>query len=92
MIRWNGRRVSPACRRPSRPFDPLPFNTDAARAFGRLASAVRRPGRSVQPRAMDVLIASVAVANELPLYTCNPDDFAGMAELELVAVPHPDTR
>ena len=38
---------------------------------------------------MDALIGSVAVANELPVYTCNPDDFTGMAELELVVVPHP---
>jgi len=37
-----------------------------------------------------VLIAAVAVAHGLPLYTCNPSDFAGMSELTLVVVPHPD--
>jgi len=72
-------------------FDPLPFDAPAARAFGRLAAGLRRSGRQVRPRAMDVLIASVAVANDLPLYTCNPDDFTGIDDLALVAVPHPDS-
>lgn len=71
-------------------FDPLPFDAPAARAFGRLAAGLRRDGRQVRPRALDVLIASVAVAHELPLYTCNPSDFGGIDELTLVAVPHPD--
>lgn len=71
-------------------FDPLPFDASAARAFGRVAAAVRRAGREVRPRAFDVLIASVAVAHDLPLYTCNPIDFSGMTGLTLVAVPHPD--
>jgi len=72
-------------------FDPLPFDAPAARAFGRLAAGLRRSGREVRPRALDVLIASVAVANDLPLYTCNPSDFTGIGELMLVAVPHPGT-
>ena len=71
-------------------FDPLPFDAAAARAFGRLAAGLRRSGREVRPRALDALIASVAVANELPLYTCNPGDFTGMSALTLVVVPHPD--
>jgi len=71
-------------------FDPLPFDAPAARAFGRLAAGLRRAGPEVRPRALDVLIASVAVANQLPLYTCNPSDFSGIEELTLVAVPHPD--
>ncbi len=70
-------------------FDPLPFDASAARAFGRVSSALRRAGREVRPRALDALIASVAVANDLPLYTCNPSDFTGMSGLTLVAVPHP---
>lgn len=71
-------------------FEPLPFDAGSARAFGRLAASLRRNGRQVRPRASDVLIASVAVANDLPLYTCNPDDFSGIEDLTLVAVPHPD--
>ncbi len=72
-------------------FDPLPVDAAAARAFGRIAADIRRSGRTVQPRAFDALIAAVAVANALPLYTCNPRDFAGIDELELVPVPHPST-
>lgn len=44
----------------------------------------------MRPRAFDVVIAAVAMANDLPLYTCNPRDFSGIEELALVAVPHPD--
>lgn len=72
-------------------FDPLPFDDAAARVFGRLAAEVRRSRRALRPRAMDVLIASIAVANDLPLYTCSPDDFTGLTELTLVVVPHPDS-
>ena len=36
------------------------------------------------------MIAAVAVANGLPLYTCNPDDFIGIDGLTVIAVPHPD--
>jgi hypothetical protein len=32
----------------------------------------------------------VALANGLPLYTCNPDDFAGIDGLVVVSVKHPD--
>jgi tRNA(fMet)-specific endonuclease VapC len=71
-------------------FDPLPFDAHAARAFGRVAASLRRAGRKATARAYDAMIAAVAIANALPLYTCNPADFAGIEELEVVAVPHPD--
>jgi predicted nucleic acid-binding protein len=71
-------------------FDPLPFDADAARAFGRVAASLRRSGRKVSARAYDAMIAAVALANGLPLYTCNPDDFAGIDGLVVVAVEHPD--
>jgi len=71
-------------------FEPLPFDTQAARAFGGVASSLRRSGRKTAARAYDAMIAAIAVANELPLFTCNPDDFAGIAGLSVVAVPHPD--
>jgi predicted nucleic acid-binding protein len=38
------------------------------------------------------MIAAIAVANGLPLYTCNPSDFAGIGGLDVVAVAHPDRR
>ena len=71
-------------------FDPLPFDAAAARAFGQVAASLRRSGRKPSARAYDAMIAAIAIANGLPLYTCNADDFAGIDGLEVVAVPHPD--
>jgi hypothetical protein len=73
-------------------FDPLPFDADAARAFGRVAASLRQSGRKVQARAYDAMIAATAIANDLPLYTVNPADFRGVAALDLRAVPHPDQQ
>lgn len=73
-------------------FDPIPFDQAAARAFGRVASSLRSSGRKPAVRAFDALIATVAVANDLPLYTVNPLDFEGIGELTVVTVPHPDAR
>jgi hypothetical protein len=36
------------------------------------------------------MIAATAIAAELPVYTCNASDFAGIDGLEVVEVPHPD--
>ena len=71
-------------------FDPLPFDADAARAFGRVAASLRRSGRKATARAYDAMIAAIAIANGLPLHTCNPDDFMGIDDLIMVGVPHPD--
>jgi tRNA(fMet)-specific endonuclease VapC len=35
------------------------------------------------------MIAAIAIANGLPLYTCNPDDFIGIDGLVVAAVAHP---
>ena len=70
-------------------FEPLPFDAAAARTFGGVAAALRRSGRKPPARAFDALIAATAIANHLPLYTCNPRDYAGIEGLELVAIPHP---
>ncbi|MPZ28167.1 MAG: PIN domain-containing protein [Micromonosporaceae bacterium] len=66
-------------------FDPLPFDAEAARAFGRVTAAVLAAGRKPRPRVPDLMIASVAIANRLPLYTTNPDDFTGLSRLLTVA-------
>jgi tRNA(fMet)-specific endonuclease VapC len=68
-------------------FDPLPFDAQAARAFGRVAASLRRTGRKVNARAYDAMIAATALANGLPVYTCNPNDFSGIEGLEVVPVP-----
>jgi hypothetical protein len=71
-------------------FDPLPFDAAAARAFGRVAAALRRSGRKPQARAYDAMIAAVALARGLPVHTSNPDDFAGIDGLTVVPVPVPE--
>ncbi len=73
-------------------FDPLPFDADAARAFGQVAASLRRAGRKTSARAFDAMIAAIAIANDLPLFTCNPDDFTGIDGLDLVAIQHPDVN
>lgn len=70
-------------------FDPLPFDAEAARAFGGVAASLREAGRTPAARAYDALIAAVAVAHELPLYTANPDDYLGIDGLEVVPLPAP---
>ena len=71
-------------------FDPLPFDAAAARSFGQVAARLRRAGRKPAARAYDAMIAAICIANDLPIHTCNPDDFAGIAGLVLVDVPQPD--
>lgn len=72
-------------------FDPLPFDSSAARAFGRVAASLRRAGRKPAARAYDAMIAATALSRELPVYTCNPDDFQNIEGLQIVAVPVPQT-
>lgn len=69
-------------------FDPLPFDSEAARAYGRVYAAVVGTGRKARgPRAVDLLIAATACSLNLPLYTRNPADFRGLRDLvELVTV------
>ena len=72
-------------------FDPLPFDAAAARAFGQVAADLRGAGRKSRARAYDALIASIAIARGLPLYTVNPNDYTGIGSLELFSLPHPDS-
>ena len=71
-------------------FDAVPFGPEAARAFGRVAASLRSAGRKPAARAYDALIAASALAENLPLHTCNPDDFTSIEGLQVRAVPHPD--
>ena len=71
-------------------FDPLPFDLAAARAFGLVAASLPGAGRKTAARTYDAMIAAVAIANGLTIYTCNPDDFAGIGGLDVVSIPHPD--
>lgn len=71
-------------------FEPLPFDAAAARSFGRVAASRRRVGRKPAARAYDAMIAAISIATDLPLHTCNADDFSRIDGLDLVEVPHPD--
>ena len=63
-------------------FEPLPVDANVARAYGRVYAAVRAAGRKARGRrAVDLFIAATALAANLPLYTRNPDDFAGLSQL-----------
>lgn len=69
-------------------FDPLPFDAEASRAYGRVYAAVMAAGRKARgTRAVDLLIAAVACSKGLPLYTRNPHDFQALEGLvDIVAV------
>ncbi len=70
-------------------FDPLPFDEAAARAFGQVAASLRRAGRKTAARAYAAMIAAIAIANGLTVYTCNPNDFAGIDGLDVMLVDVP---
>jgi predicted nucleic acid-binding protein len=69
-------------------FDPLPFDSEASRAYGRVYAAVVAAGRKARgTRAVDLLLAATACSAGLPLYTRNPDDFRALNDLvEVIAV------
>lgn len=67
-------------------FDPIPFATEAARIYGRVCAAVIGAGRKPRRRVADLMIAAVAIAEGLPLFTTNPQDFHGLDQL-LTVVP-----
>ncbi|QDP98014.1 type II toxin-antitoxin system VapC family toxin [Microlunatus elymi] len=84
-----GRRLD-VLQRAESEFDPLPFDAPAARVFGRITAAVLHTERKPRRRRADLMIAAVASANDLPLYTTNPDDFAGLEEITtIIAVTRP---
>ncbi len=69
-------------------FEALPFDASAARAYGRVYALELAGGRKPRgARTMDLLIAAIAVAEDLTLYTRNPQDFASLTNiLNIVAV------
>ncbi|CAL9476023.1 VapC toxin family PIN domain ribonuclease [Streptomyces sp. DH-12] len=67
-------------------FDPVPFGAEAARIHGRICAAVISAGRKPRRRTADLMIAAIAVAEDPPLFTTDPDDFKGLDDL-LTVVP-----
>ncbi|WP_411116416.1 type II toxin-antitoxin system VapC family toxin [Streptomyces sp. 058-1L] len=80
-----GRRLD-VLQRAESEFDPIPFDVEAARVYGRVCAAVISVGRKPRRRVADLMIASIAIAEGLPLFTTNPDDFRGLDGL-LTVVP-----
>jgi predicted nucleic acid-binding protein len=67
--------------------EPVPFDGDCARAYGRVYAAVLAAGRQPRRPAVDLLIAATALAAGLPLYTRNANDFHGLEQIiKVVAV------
>jgi predicted nucleic acid-binding protein len=68
-------------------FELLDFDRSSAQSYGLVVAAVTAFGRSHRRRTADLMIAAVAHANGLALYTRNPADFAGLEQLiSVVAV------
>lgn len=67
-------------------FNPLPFDAQAARTFGRVAATLRKQGRKATARSYEAMIAAIAISKELPIYTCKPNDFKGIDELKVISV------
>ncbi|WP_067471189.1 type II toxin-antitoxin system VapC family toxin [Nocardia amamiensis] len=62
-------------------FDPLPFDEEAATRYGTLVALTIAAQRDPRPRRMDLLIAAIASARGLALYTRNSKDFRGLESM-----------
>jgi predicted nucleic acid-binding protein len=71
-------------------FDPVPFDAEAARIFGRVTAAVIAAGRKPRGRVAALMIAATAIAEGLALFTTNPDDFNDLdALMRVIPVTRP---
>lgn len=62
-------------------FASLPFDDQAAEAYGRIRAKLKKAGTPIGPN--DLLIASIAVAHNCILVTHNTKEFGRISELEL---------
>jgi predicted nucleic acid-binding protein len=65
-------------------FDPLPFDGEAAARYGMLVALTNEAKRDPRPRRLDLMIAAIASTHNLPLFTRNSDDFAGLEDMVTV--------
>jgi len=71
-------------------FDPVPFDAEVARIYGRMTAAAIAAGRKPRGPAADLMIAATTTAEGLPLYTTNPAGFTGLdALIRIVPVSRP---
>ncbi|MFE5851854.1 hypothetical protein ACFQ61_01320 [Streptomyces sp. NPDC056500] len=86
---FEGRRLTmDVLQRAENEFDPIPFDVEAARIYGRVCAAVIGAGRKPRRRVAALMIAAIAIAEDLPLFTTNPDDFTGLEDLLTVVPVH----
>lgn len=64
-------------------FASLPFDDAAAESYGVLRAQLKREGRLIGPN--DLMIAAIAVANDLTLVTRNQSEFHRIAGLRVVS-------
>lgn len=65
----------------------FPYDADAAMLFGLVVSSIREHGKgAIRRRTVDLQIAAIAIAHQLPLYTVNHTDFEGIAALDVVPI------
>jgi hypothetical protein len=84
---WTAAEIAVA-QRVEAAFEVIPFEGSSGRAYGLVYAAVQAGVRSARgSRAIDLLIAATVLANGLPLYTRNPDDFSGLEDLVEVVTP-----
>jgi predicted nucleic acid-binding protein len=82
-------RRTEALQRAESEFDPVPFDAEAARIYGRVTAAATA-GRKPRRRIADLMIAATAISEDLPLYTTNPGDYTGLERLvRVVPVTRP---
>jgi predicted nucleic acid-binding protein len=68
-------------------FAALPFDSEAARAYGRVYAAFLAGRKPRRGRAVDLYAAATALSRGLPLFTRNQADYSGVLDLmEIVAV------
>lgn len=61
----------------------LVFGRPEAQIAAHMRRELRRQGRSVRARALDLMIAATAVSNQLTLVTNNPSDYRDIPDLQL---------
>ncbi len=64
-------------------FEPLPIDSEVARAFAEIVAEARRHGR--RPKIMDTWIAATAITHGLPVYT-QDDDFATIPGIQVFRI------
>jgi len=61
----------------------VPFSVAVARRCARLRESLRREGKRIHARALDLLVAATALEHDLTLVSRNSDDYRDISDLRL---------